>query len=83
MVFPGCIMPDDTEAEALARAEDGSDTEDTAWTDGSRLDDGRVGCSVVWEAGGRWDGLSFHLGDNKEVFDAELYFSRDYAIRST
>jgi hypothetical protein len=47
MVFPGSIMPEATEEEA--RAESWSDAEDTAWTDGSRLEDGRVGCSVVWE----------------------------------
>jgi ribonuclease HI len=28
---------------------------------------------VVWEVGSHWDGLAFHLGNNKEVFDAELY----------
>ena len=69
----------------------------TCWTDGSRMDDGGVGCSVVWmeQAGtkpkpwvgrntGRlyhplpvtedtWTGESYHLGKNKDVFDAEVY----------
>jgi hypothetical protein len=97
MVFPGSIMPEATEEEA--RAESWSDAEDTAWTDGSRLEDGRVGCSVLWEVetvsevetvetvsevveegcvvgtsrSRHWDGQAFHLGDNKEVFDGEIY----------
>jgi hypothetical protein len=49
MVFHGSIMPEATEEEALARAEGWSDAEDTAWIDGSRLEDGRVGCSEVEE----------------------------------
>jgi hypothetical protein len=81
MVFPGLIMSDVVEEEAVARATDWTDKECTAWTDGSRLDDGKVGCSVVWaveeEAGtsrcNRWEGQAYHLGSNKEVFDAELY----------
>jgi ribonuclease HI len=98
MVFPGRIMPDRTEKEALARAVGWKESECTAWTDGSRLDDGRVGCSVVWaveevtevvEEGweertsrsSHWDGQAFHLGNNKEVFDAELYAILQAVIR--
>jgi hypothetical protein len=40
MVLPGCIMPDHTESDALACAEDWMDWADTAWTDRSRLNDG-------------------------------------------
>jgi hypothetical protein len=49
MVFPGKVMPESKEEEALARAASWDEWECTTWTDGSRLDDGRVGCSVVWE----------------------------------
>jgi ribonuclease HI len=73
-IFPGKIMPDSVEEEAWARAMPWTDRQDTVWTDGSRLEDGRVGCSMVWEEEeGRWNGQAFHLGTNKEVFDAELY----------
>ncbi|KAA8892857.1 hypothetical protein FN846DRAFT_1008696 [Sphaerosporella brunnea] len=45
------------------------------WTDGSRVDGGHVGAAVAWYSkeaedyvGDRW-----YLGNNKEVFDAELF----------
>ena len=46
---------------------------DTIWTDGSRLKDGRVEAACVWRAAGEWEGRCFRLGDNKEVFNAEIY----------
>ena len=46
---------------------------DTIWTDGTRLGDGRVGAACVWRKKDGWDGRYFHLGRNKEVFDAEGY----------
>ena len=46
---------------------------DTVWTDGSRLVNGRVGAACVWRTPSGWEGRCFHLGDNKEVFDAEVY----------
>lgn len=46
-MFMGEIMPDTNESEAMKLAEEWPDREDTTWTDGSRLEDGRVGRSIV------------------------------------
>ena len=92
--FKGRIQID-PRGEALRAAKGWGDRRNTVWTDGSRLEDGRVGAVVVWwrEAGrepprigpntGRrytpdwreagWAGRRYHLGRNKEVYDAELY----------
>ena len=43
------------------------------WTDGSRLEDKRVGAAFVWRSASKWSGRRFHLGTNKEVFDAEVF----------
>jgi len=43
------------------------------WTDGSGKEDEWVGCAVVWEEGGRWNKRRTHLGQQKEVFDVEMY----------
>jgi len=32
------------------------------WTDGSRKEDERVGCAVVWKEGGFWKKRGVHLG---------------------
>ena len=45
---------------------------ETIWTDGSWLDDKRVGAVCVWRRPVGWTGHRFHLGSNKEVFDAEV-----------
>ena len=45
----------------------------TIWTDGSCLDDKRVGTAVVWQPPCGWTGRRYHLGRNKEVFDAEVF----------
>ena len=81
--------------EALRKAKGWKDTRNSIWTDGSRLEGGKVGAAAVWwmperveppwigpvtgrtytpgrrEAG--WTGRRFHLGKNKEVYDAVLY----------
>lgn len=81
--------------EALRIAKEWKDRRDSIWTNGSRLEDGRVGAATVWwreeeedppwigRSTGRkytpgrrragWTGKRYHLGKNKEVFDAELY----------
>ena len=43
------------------------------WTDGSRMDSGAVGAACAWQTEEGWTGRRFHLGTNKEVFDAEVY----------
>ena len=43
------------------------------WTDGSRLDSGAVGAACTWQSSEGWEGRRFHLGNNKEVFDAEVF----------
>jgi hypothetical protein len=42
------------------------------WLDGSRLNNGRVGAGVAWQALGAWHAQGVPLGIGKEVFDAEL-----------
>jgi ribonuclease HI len=68
-------MPKRSLDVTLATALAWEDREDTAWMDGSRQDNSDVGCSVVWRhpIGDGRGGAAFHLGHNKEVFDAELY----------
>ena len=51
----------------------GRGTANTAWTDGSRLDDKRVGAVSVWRKPEGWGGRRLHLGSNKEVFDTEVF----------
>jgi hypothetical protein len=73
MMFPGLLLPESDLEEALETALTWMDVGDTLWTDGSRLDDGTVACGVAYkDAEGLWQGQSFYLGRNKEVFDAEL-----------
>ena len=45
------------------------------WTDGSKLDHGRVGAAVCWKESpiDLWKEKSVFLGKNKEVLDAELW----------
>lgn len=43
------------------------------WTDGSRLENGKVGSAVVWKEGEQWKEERSYLGKKKEVFDAEVY----------
>jgi hypothetical protein len=72
MTFPGLLLTESNLEDALMMVLAWTEVEDTLWTDGSKLEDGIVGCGVVWkEDGGHWQGKSFYLGRNKEVFDAE------------
>ena len=57
--------------EAISTAR-GHRSANTVWTDGSRLDNKRVGAAFVWRSQGGWAGRRFHLG-TKEVFDAEVF----------
>ena len=70
--FPGQVVVD-SRKEALDTAV-AWNRRDTIWTDGSRLDDCRVGAACVWrtQSPEGWEGRCFHLGDNKEVFNAEF-----------
>jgi len=43
----------------------------TMFTDGSRLEDGATGYSVVWKKGLSWAGAKVHMGNNQEAYDAE------------
>ena len=54
-------------------AQEWKDLERTVWTDGSRLEDGRVGAAWAWWQEGEWRRDGSFLGTNKEVFDAEVY----------
>jgi len=58
------------EAEAKAAAE-GTRPGLTMFTDGSRLDDGATGYSVVWKTGQTWAGVKVLMGNNQEAYDAE------------
>jgi hypothetical protein len=71
--FRGEIMLDTIEDRAYQVAMEWTERQDTAWTDGCRQENGRVGCAVAWqEADGNWTGHTTHMGTNGEVFDAEL-----------
>ena len=69
--FPVRIVVEERK-EALQRAK-GWRGSDTVRTDGSRQETGEVGAACVWETPGGWTGCSYHLGNNKEVFDAEVF----------
>ena len=45
----------------------------TIWTGGSRLGNGSVEAACAWRTPEEWTGRHFHLGNNKERFDAEVY----------
>ena len=69
--FPGRVMvPGHDEAIEQAQKEQPGLV---LWSDGSRLEDGRVGAGVAWTATpGHWRTVEIPLGRSKEVFDAEL-----------
>jgi ribonuclease HI len=72
--FEGDRMPDIEESQAKNVAEEWDDWENTAWIDGSQMQDERVGCSVVWKnPEGGWTGEGTHLGRCREVYNAELH----------
>jgi len=58
------------EAEAKAEAEK-TRPGLTMFTDGSKLDGGATGYSVVWKRGLTWVGAKVHIGSNQEAYDAE------------
>src|ERR1700712_4633604 len=43
----------------------------TMFTDGSRLENGKVGYAVVWQNGRSWMGVKNHKGNNQEAYAAE------------
>jgi hypothetical protein len=59
------VIQERDRAEAVARK--WGDEEDTAWTDGSRLKDGKVGAAVTWREADfqqkdrRWSGTGYYL----------------------
>jgi len=60
------------EEEAEAKAEAEKDRPGlTIFTDGSRLDSGAAGYSVVWKRGQTWVGIKTHMGCNQEAYGAE------------
>jgi hypothetical protein len=44
----------------------------TMFTDGSRLDSGAAGYSVVWQNGQCWVGIKTHIGHNQEVMTRSM-----------
>ena len=70
--FQGEVIVEQKE-DALRTAQEWRDLGRTVWTDGSRLEDGRVGAAWAWWQEGEWRGDGSFLGTNKEVFDAEVY----------
>ena len=69
--FPGQIVID-SQQQALDIARSWT-ADNTLWTDGSRLQCGKVGAACAWTTPQGWTGQHFHLGSNKEVFDAEVF----------
>ena len=54
------------EEEAEAKEEAGKTRPGlTMFTDGSKLDDGATGYSVVWKRGLTWAGAKVHMGSNQ------------------
>ena len=70
--FQGEVVVD-SKQEALKTAREWTDQERTVWTDGSRLDSGRIGAAWAWQHRGEWREEGIFLGTNKEVFDAEVF----------
>jgi ribonuclease HI len=71
-------QPEALDAETLSEDEKGAKTEAertrpglTMFTDGSRLENGKVGYAVVWQKGRSWVGIKNHMRDNQEAYDAE------------
>ena len=69
--FAGRIAIEKKE-EAINTAQ-GHRLANTVWTDGSRIESKRVGAAFVWRSPVGWLGHRYHLGSNKEVFDAEVF----------
>jgi ribonuclease HI len=69
----GEVIIEDTDAAATRTANEWQGT--AIWTDGSRLEDGSVGCAIARHhpEHGAWTGVRVHMGKNQEVYDAELH----------
>jgi hypothetical protein len=69
-LFPGVIrvLPREEALTAAREQRPGL----SLWSDGSRLDNGRVGAGVAWQTLGVWHARGVPLGIGKEVFDAKL-----------
>ena len=65
------------EALRTAREWTESNQMDTVWTDGSRLEDKKVGAAVAFKSRSGWKQEGIYLGRNKEVFDAEVFAIRE------
>ena len=70
--FPGSFRVLDKDLALLEAAEWHPGT--ALWSDGSRLDNGRAGAGVAFQAGPEspWESLEVPMGTGYEVFDAEL-----------
>ena len=69
--FPGRVEVQSTE-KALDAAQ-AICPKRAIWSDGSRLEDGKVGAGIAWQdSGGIWKTRGFSLGRGQEVLDAEL-----------
>jgi hypothetical protein len=69
--FPGTILvPKQGKAIVQAKAPyEGL----SIWSDGPRLENGRTGAGVEWQdSSGAWKSKEIPLGQEKEVFDAEM-----------
>ena len=60
------------EGPALETAQ-GWRAQDTAWTDGSRLDGDRAAAACAWRILKGWTGRRLRLGNSKKVFDADTF----------
>ena len=67
------IIIEDTDAAATRTANEWQGT--AIWTDGSRLEDGSVGCAVARHHSEHdaWTGVRVHMSKNQEVYGAELH----------
>jgi len=75
---PRAQEPETLDAELLQEEEDEAKAEAerarpglTMFTDGSRMEDGAAGYSVVWKNGQSWAGIKTLMGYNQEAYDAE------------
>ena len=59
--------------DVLEVARNWEDERNTVWTDGSRLEDGRVEAAVAFRNGEGWRRVGAYLGKNKEVFNTEVW----------
>jgi hypothetical protein len=66
------IMEDTESAKATAETWT-ADRGIAIFTDGSKFEDGDIGCGAVCKSGDGWRRRKVFMGRNKEVFDAELY----------